>query len=537
MKQIGLVWRTVRHLTARQLVYQVLTRLLGRVRLRLSTASRMGYFLSVPAADKPVSWVAGTFTFLNRSVHMLLIDGNYAGNGKLWTYNLNYFDFLNQPDLIPDDGLRLMRDFMAQTERLRDGLESYPTSLRITNWVHFLSRNHIQDGAINRHLYAQTCLLRRRLEHHIGGNHLLENGLALLTAALYFQHDGWYRQAAKLVRSELSAQILDDGGHDERSPMYHQLLLDRLLDMLLVMKHNGWHNDPAFTDFLKEKATQMLGWLDTITFQNGDVPMLNDAAWGSAPTTNQLRAKAVQIGLSSNPWPLKAQTTGMATGYRTFTFPRYELVADVGPVGPDHQPGHAHADTFSFVLYVDNQPLIVDSGTSTYELGSRRTWERSTAAHNTVEINGMNSSEVWGAFRVGRRARVTVLTSTETTLMARHDGYRAAGIIHERTWLVEPMHIRITDRLLKTNGRITHNQSSVARLHFHPDVLISLVDGSIDADPVRITFASEYAPELHLTTYEMANGFNRLRPAPCVAITFINRLETYIALHRDFRPA
>ena len=535
--KFGLFWRTVRHLTMRQFVYQLLSRLRGRAKLRLSEQGATSHFLAVPNADKSTSSTAGTFTFLNQSVYMPVIDWNYPNHGKLWTYNLNYFDFLNQRSdgsagVDVQTGLGVIRDFIAQTNELRDGLEPYPTALRIINWVQFLSRNQIQDEAINRHLYAQADLLRRRLEYHLAGNHLLENGFALLTAALYFRHDAWLGRAAKLVRAELSAQILTDGGHDERSPVYHQLLLDRLLDVLLAVKHDTWHNDPTLTDFLEEKGTRMLRWLDAITFLNGDVPMLNDAATGIAPTTAQLRAKAIRVGLADKPWSVSPQTSQATpeTGYRTFTLPRYELLADVGAIGPDHQPAHAHADTLSFVLYVDNQPLIVDSGTSTYEIGPRRAWERSTAAHNTVDVMGISSSEVWAGFRVGRRARTTVLTDTPTTLTAHHDGYRQLGITHERTWSSGATHIRITDRLTGTTATGTQHPSGVARLHFHPEVLISLVGADIEAGTVRIKFASDSAPELRLITYEMADGFNQLRTAPCVEIAFANQLETLFIL-------
>jgi hypothetical protein len=304
--------------------------------------------------------------------------------------------------------------------------------------------------------------------------------------------------------------------------MYHQLLLERLLDVLLAVTHNTWCSDPAFVQFLNDKATKMLGWLNAITFRNGDVPMVNDAAWNIAPSTEQLNEKATGMGL--RPSSASLQVTDSDTGYRKFTFPQYELVADVGAVGPDHQPGHAHADTFSFVLYVDNQPLIVDSGTSTYEPGMRRAWERSTSAHNTVEVNGSNSSEVWAGFRVGRRARVTLLADQPTTLTARHDGYLYRGVLHERTWLVAPEYVQITDRLIgsKTNGP----ETGVARLHFHPDVPVSLAHMGIESDMGHLTFASVPAPELRLTTYQMATGFNQLRSAACVEIVFTNYLET-----------
>jgi hypothetical protein len=46
----------------------------------------------------------------------------------------------------------------------------------------------------------------------------------------------------------------------------------------------------------------------------------------------------------------------------------------------------------------------VDAGTYAYDLDERRRYDRSTAAHNTVAVDGQDSSEVWHIFRVGRRA-------------------------------------------------------------------------------------------------------------------------------------
>ena len=80
------------------------------------------------------------FVFLNIS-HTFSgkIDWNYNEYGKLWTYNLNYFDFLNQRIIDHDTAILLMHDFIRNTDQLIDGLEPYPTSLRGINWIKYLS--------------------------------------------------------------------------------------------------------------------------------------------------------------------------------------------------------------------------------------------------------------------------------------------------------------------------------------------------------------------------------------------------------------
>ncbi len=542
MSNPGLFWRTVKHLTVRQMLFQVIKRLRGRPKLRFFKIIPTDYFLTVPNTDQPVSWLAGTFTFLNQpySPELGPINWNYGNDGssqygKLWTYNLNYFDFLNQPDLPADSGLVLIHDFINQSNSLRDGLEPYPTSLRIINWIQFLCRNQIQDAVINSHLSAQTDLLSRRLEYHLAGNHLLENGYALLLSSLYFRHTRWFQTAARLMHTELRTQILFDGGHDERSPMYHQLLFDRLLTVLLALQHDIWHrnHDQKLIGFLAGKAHKMLGWLNAITFSNGDVPMVNDATFGISPTTEQLREKArIVFQLGRRLMALQPDfTTATAlsdSGYRMFRQKRYELFADVGMVGPDHQPGHAHADTFSFVLYVDNFPLIVDNSVSTYQIGSRREWERSTAAHNTVTINDANSSEVWAGFRLGRRARVSVLTDTQTILKAQHDGYSRFGVTHERAWFVESSSIRIVDRLIGVRDK--SDQSGIARFHFHPTIQVKIMGDVVMAGSLNVSFSSVAKLTVYVTNYEMAEGFNRLCTGQCLNIEFTTRLETTLIL-------
>ena len=527
MIKIGLFWRTIKHLTIRQIVYQVIYRLRRPAKLRLPKTGPIVNLLAVPAADKPISWRNDEFAFLNQSVHFATrIGWNYDSLGKLWTYHLNYFDFLNQPGMTPTTGLCLILDFVAQTADQQIGLESYPTSLRIQNWVQFLSRHQLQNEAVNRHLWAQVALVDQRLEYHLSGNHLLENAFALLTGALYFQNERWFRKAVWLVRQELTMQVLVDGGHYERSPVYHQLLLDRLLDALLNLQGITAFQDSGFVNFLRYQATRMLHFLIGITFRNGDVAMVNDAAPGMAPSTAQLGQKAVSVGIS---WT-DAPAALTESGYRMFRQSRCELLADVGLVGPNHQPGHAHADTLSFVLYVDNRPVLVDTDTSTYQSGCRREWERSTAAHNTVTIDGSDSSEVWASFRIGRRARVTVLTDTQTELIARHDGYRRLGCLHERTWRLEPTRLIIVDQLLNVQTGARLDRSGVARFYFHPSVSVHSIGDTIRAGSLKITLFSATKPEFAVIRAQLADGFNRLQPAYCLEVSFSGELETVLTL-------
>ena len=156
------------------------------------------------------------FRFLNL-MHQFedKIDWNYDAYGKLWTYNLNYFDFLNQSSIKQTEALILIKDYVERTDELKDGFEPYPTSLRCINWIKYLSKENIQDTVINNSLYNQYYRLLDNLEYHLLGNHLLENGFSLLFGAYYFKNDEFYSKAKKIIQEELEEQILTDGAHYE----------------------------------------------------------------------------------------------------------------------------------------------------------------------------------------------------------------------------------------------------------------------------------------------------------------------------------
>ena len=95
----------------------------------------------------------------------------------------------------------------------------------------------------------------------------------------------------------------------------------------------------------------------------------------------------------------------------------------MGNITATYQPGHTHADTFSYELHIDGKPFVVDTGISTYNKTERRQLERSTVAHNCVSVDGKDSSEVWGGFRVGKRCQTSITDDTDRIIEALHDGF------------------------------------------------------------------------------------------------------------------
>ena len=462
-----------------------------------------------------------SFTFLNIS-HSFYdeINWNFNQFGKLWAYNLNYFDFLHQENISKETGLILIQDFIENDDLLKDGKEPYPISLRGINWVKFLSNNKIKNEVINNTLYFHYSILFKNLEYHLLGNHLLENAFSLLFGAYYFQDEKFYTKSYDLLISELNEQVLKDGAHFELSPMYHQIILSRVLHSIQLIKLNSAWKKNDLISFLEQKASLMISWLQNITYCSGKTPMVNDATYNIAPSSTQLFTYAKHLGITSQDIPLSD------SGYRKINSNNYELFIDVGNVGPDYQPAHAHSDSFNFELIKGGNPIFVDTGISTYEKNNKRQQERSTHSHNTVEISSQNQTQVWGGFRVARRAKIIEIKEDDLRISATHDGYKRKDFEHQRVFEWSDYDITIRDGLNKSSLN-----KAQAHFHLHSSIIKPILknDKVILSDrSISISFIGH--SKIKLTSYDLSLGFNKTNKAFKLIVDFDKNLKTLIDL-------
>jgi hypothetical protein len=527
-------FHTIKYLKIGQIKYQLYYRLRTKMRSHFYFRPKIaiakdGYPLEfVPWIDKANSFNDYSFIFINLSRRFKSpeIDWNYAEYGKLWVYNLNYFDFLLQPQMDAEIGWTIIDDFISKQNIDSTGMEPYPIALRGINWIKYISKDTsssiltpLRLSTFSSSLYAQYKILFDNLEYHLLGNHLLEDGFSLLFGAFYFKDKKFYYKSKEIIEGQLNEQILCDGGHFELSPMYHQLILDRLLDCInLIQYNNRFDKQHGLLELLQEKANLMLKWLDRMTFSNGKIPMLNDSTDGIAPTTKQLNHYSRLLNIN----PIIHKLELGDSGYRRYNGSNYECIVDAGHVGPDYQPGHAHADTFNFVINIKNEAFIVDTGISTYNKDSFRKSERSTQSHNTVVVNGKNSSDVWSGFRVGRRAHTKILSEREDAISANHDGYKSTGIIHERNWKFEKCKIVISDVLTKKS------EYCYALLHFDYKIVAELNNSIIRTKNCLIRF--DGAEEVIMNEFQQALEFNKHKISTRVEIKFTDHLKTIIEI-------
>jgi hypothetical protein len=527
LQKITLYYHTIKHLRWIQIRYQLWYRL--RSKWRRITKYKYNFEWSLPdfqwvsmatSIEDYTSYLGNNrFRFLNIE-HRFdeKIDWDIPDYGKLWTYNLNYFDFLSQENSnqYQSEYHDLIHDFILKLPKLKNANEPFPTSLRIINWVKYFMTHDIDDQKWNTSLFCQCYLLKDNIECHLMGNHLLENGFALTLSGIYFQDTTLYSNGKNILESELHEQVLKDGAHFELSPMYHCLILHRLLDTIHILKSNialinsKMGNQDTFLGNLIVKAEKMCGWIQAMMYEDGSYPHFNDSTDGIAPKPYDLIKHAEYLGIYSTSGQLSD------SGFRRIKNQTFDLTIKAGKIGPDYIPGHAHADSLSFVCFIDNQPVLVDPGISTYEKNHQRQKERQTSSHNTVTIHNMDSSQVWGGFRVGKRASTTIMNETSSSISAEHNGFDSH---HQRDIEMENNVITITDTI--------PSKKAEAHFHFHPDITLKI-------DQKRIHFNNlaylEFlnVGEIRSEVYQFSQGFNHTVASSKVIVSFSDHLKTTI---------
>ncbi|MDD5757635.1 MAG: alginate lyase family protein [Desulfobulbaceae bacterium] len=434
-----------------------------------------------PVQRQPTLREPFEFCFLNE-LHGVVSSGDWddPSISKLWRYNLHYFDDLNAKGAqsrISWHQKLLLRWVQENTPGQGTGWEPYPTSLRIVNWIKWAWAGNVLPPECLQSLAVQVRWVLRRLEIHLQGNHLIANAKALVFAGLFFsgpEARKWLKKGLGLLSRQLPEQILGDGGQFERSTMYHALALEDMLDLCNATATVSQESIPmrwrVMVEGWRETVTLMRQWLALMCHPDGEIGLFNDAAFGIAPSQAELECYAKRLGLSSLPVSRQNVTHLENSGYVRVQLGPMTALLDVAIVGPRHLPAHGHADTLSFELSLFGQRLLVNSGTSCYGASDERLRQRGTAAHNTVVIDGQDSSEVWGGFRVARRARPTVSLIQEgerkIIVDASHDGYqRLPGEnTHRRRWSLSNVSLIIEDEILGSF------RNAEARFHLHPHV-------------------------------------------------------------------
>jgi len=443
---------------------------------------------------------------------------------KLWLYTLHYHEALAAGTEYTVQQQALVRRWIDENPPAAGiGWDPYPISLRSMQWIKWLMRGETPVPRMLDSLAMQFRYLAVSLETHLGANHLFLNATALVAGGLFFEGieaDRWRECGLAILARESLKQFHADGGHFELSPSYHGCLLENILDLENLAIAFGWTGPKPWAEVLPRARR----WLAVMTRPDGGYPQFNDCAQSAAPLPAVIESYARAIGLP----PVEAPTARFIdltdTGYARYSRLRYTAFVDAGRFAPRTQPGHGHCDMLSFEMSVGNALIIANSGTSTYERSALRQSERSTAAHNTVQLAGAEQTEIWSAFRAGRKARIVEREAGPDVLRAAHDGFRPLRALHQRTFQFYDDRISITDEIVGEGAKLP----AVARIHFLPGISPTIEGTRVVAGPLQIT--TDEAAGQHITNFDYAADFNCRIPAKMLEVKFVGRLRVEIAV-------
>ena len=504
LQKLLLYLNTIKHLKSKQIYFQV------HRKIKMMIGNNISQFENVSITQKSPLTVSqqflqpnlsnnekerllkGIFTFINQEQEIHFPPKwNAQYPGKLWEYNLQYFEWIWLLDY--ENAKVAVEDWLnnCPVDPKTSAWEPYPISLRLINWLMFFCYQHnslfSEDDNFKQKLIQsisqQTNFLYHNLEYHILGNHLLENAFALTFIGVTLEGDGvekWLKKGFEILDQELNEQILPDGVHFELSPMYHSRILLVLLNLANL-------NHSQLNQIIHKPLQKMLSAFPYLLHPDGNISLFNDSAFEIYTHPKEIlnySEKIVPDLLSEKKnhkaWQLP--DSGYF-GYKD-TGGNY-LICDAGKIGPDYIPGHAHGDMFSFELSLSGHRVIVDSGNFDYNNSEMRKYCRSTKAHNTVEINELDQSTFWGAFRVAERATPKqvefIPDGLKFSLQGSHAGYSNyfRDIIHSRRFIFKSngeggLRLKIQDEILPTK-----TVKCISRLHLHPDCKISNISDNM----------------------------------------------------------
>ncbi len=382
--------------------------------------------------------------------------------------------------------------------------------------------------------YQEACFLAAFLEVDIGGNHLVQDLTAWLAVTLAFEKlpvtrplaERWWRKISGMLAPVFESQVLPDGFHYERTPMYHGWVLKNLLECIHILKAEK----PDFSvQSLEALAVRMLAAGRSILHSSGQIPLLGDSSLPQAPDFSLLERYAQDV-LGGLPDEHPAALTYLPdAGLAVFRLenPSASLVLDCGDFGPRCLPAHSHCDIGSFEVHVEDAPIVVDCGVSEYAPSLLRDYFRSSAAHNALWVPRADQAEICGGFRV---AEYPDFQGAE----AEQDAKGAKVTVRYENYSREYQHQRsvygVAETFWVVQDWLTHlipaGRECYSLLHIHPDCGIEYRDSvfTLAEKLLVIPFGfskiewADYAPwRTNLNLYSA--GFSLARPGKLIAAT------------------
>jgi hypothetical protein len=378
-------------------------------------------------------------------------------------------------------------------------------AIRVINWVWALDlirESGALDDATDRRIRHAAFLhtweiVRKYSRGSSANNHLVGEAAGVYVATAYFPDmphaAAWHEESRAILEREVVAQTYADGGTREQATGYHLFVLQFYLACGAVARRQGrdfspeyWGRIGRMYDFVAALVEggplPMIGDADdgyVLDLGSGGVDMpgllsigadifnrpdLARAAGGPQEWAFWLRGSpSVPVSPPAAPAVHLTSRSLEHSGYYILQSGTgaagVSIVIDCGELGYGPLAAHGHADALSLMVRVNGHDVLVDPGTYDYfTYPEWRRYLRSTHAHNTVAVDGVDQSVMAGAFMWSHRARARCVSWSPAheggVFEGEHDGYAR---------LPDPVIQRRRISLVGTTGVIQITDTIVAR--------------------------------------------------------------------------
>jgi len=298
----------------------------------------------------------------------------------------------------------------------------------------------------------------------------------IAAAAAMPAHAAYLPRAQKFLAQEIERQVLADGSHVERSPAAHLAALQDLTEIRALLQAAS-AEAPAT---LAAAIERMAAALRALRHGDGGLALFN----GSKEDLSTLIG--LVLSQAGGPQVISSAQAGRAgrapgsfalNGLHRITAGKSLLLVDAGAPAAPGLDRFAHAGTLSFEFSSGKERLIVNCGAAQAAANEWRDALRATAAHSTLAIADVSSSEPRET-GLGRRPEKVEAERHEASgahwLECSHDGWlKLFGAIHRRRlYLSESGEDLRGEDLIEA----AQPQPFTIRFHLHPAVNASQQD-------------------------------------------------------------
>ncbi len=378
-------------------------------------------------------------------------------------------------------------------------------AIRAVNWIagiqFFLKSSSISSSfweRVNTSLYLHGQFIMNNLENtgEHTGNHYLTNLVGLIELGIYFGEfkitgrrnssndpQTWLQYGLAEIERELFVQVNNDGSNYEASTSYHRLVTECFLYMTVLCVRNEIH----FSEVYRNRLEKMCEFILQTLKPSGLTPVIGDAddgrllivsnygSWirndsryllavaGEFFDRNDFRyggrhhqEDALWITGRFTPVvdsfePVLQSIAYPDGGYYVLRNERVYCLIRCGELSFHGQGGHSHNDQLSFELQIDGLDVIIDPGTYVYTADYRkRNLFRSTAMHNTIEVDGkeQNDFDELVLFLMREQTFANCEIFDANHFVGSHEGYvKKSGVIHQRAFHLSDNELEIIDVL------------------------------------------------------------------------------------------